>query len=158
VKLNQGTGNAAQVSYLQTSQKFWTPPSAAYRFLYEVDIQPTLSTLNSRQWNIGLDPGTVEFYSDYTLANWQARTGGAGVDTGVAVNVGAAWVHLAFLIDTTLATPAVIYFINGTQVATRTVSLPSAGTNYVLSFGGAQLTTGTCAFTVGDLSVVSSKF
>jgi hypothetical protein len=57
-----------------------------------------------------------------------------------------------------LATPAVIYYINGTQVATRTVSLPSAGTNYVLSFGGAQLTTGTCAFTVGDLSVVSSKF
>lgn len=163
VKLDQGTGNAAQLSGLWTAFPIWAAPSVGYRFLFEVDVQPTTSTLNSREWHIGLEAalgvtGGVEFYSDYTLANWQASTGGVLTDTGIAVNVGTTWTRLAFLIDTTIGTPAVIYFINGAQVATRTASLPAAGANNWIGLSGRQVSTGACAYTVGDLVCTWTKF
>lgn len=164
VKLNQGTGNAAQVSGLWTSFPIWEAPSVTYRALYEFDVQATSSTLNSREWHIGLTSGAsgftneVGFYSDYTLANWQANTGGAFTDTGVAVSVGTTWVRLAFLIDTTLGTPSVTFYINGTLSATRTVNLPAAGTDYYLVLGGRQTLTGVCSFTVGDVVGTWTKF
>lgn len=162
VKLNQGTGNAAQVSYLSTKSPIWTPPAVAYRLLLEFDVQATTSTLNSREWHLGLSttaPGgalsdNVMFYSDYTLANWQADTAGAFTDTGVAVSVGSTWVHFSILIDTGLTTPAALFYINNSLVATRTTGLPVVGTDYNLLFGGRQVTSGACAFTLGE--VVSS--
>jgi hypothetical protein len=96
VKLDQGTGNAAQVSYLHTTFPIWTPPTAAYRFLSKFDLQATTSTLNSREWHIGLlerARSTFGFLSQYNQANWQATTTSRRADTGVAVAVGATWVH-----------------------------------------------------------------
>ena len=164
VLLNQGTGNAGQVSGLWTSYPIWNVPSVPYRFLFEADIQATSSTLLSREWHIGISSGIggftgeVSFYSDNTLANWQGNTASFNTDTGVAVSVGNTWVRFAFLIDTTLATPAVSYLINGTVVATRTTSLPVANTPYFMMLGGRQQTSGVCSFTAGDLVSTWTKF
>lgn len=160
VKLNQGTGNAAQLSYISTAFPVWSPPSSTYRFLLEFDLQASTSTLNSREWHLGLSssnpgnssPGDVAmFYSDYTLANWQAETSTI-TDTGVAVSIGTAWHRFAILIDTTLGTPAALFYIDNALVATKTTGLPVAGTDYYLLFGGRQVLTGTCAFTLGQVT------
>lgn len=166
VKLDQGTGNASQVSYISTTNPIWTPPTVPYRCLLEFDLQPTTSTLNSREWHLGLSttvPGgiladNVTFYSDYTFANWQAQSNSALTDTGVPVSVGSTWVRFAILIDTTLGSPSALYYINGSLVATRTVGLPVAGTAYNLLFGGRQVTSGVCSFTVGDVVMTWTKF
>lgn len=166
VKLNQGTGNAAQQSYISTKIPIWTPPAVPYRCLLEFDLQATTSTLNSREWHLGWSTTTptnniadnVTFYSDYTLANWQAQSNSLLTDTGIAVNVGTSWVRFAVLIDTTLVTPSALFYINNNLVATRTVGLPVAGTDYYLLFGGRQVSTGTCAFTLGDVVATWTKF
>jgi hypothetical protein len=166
VKLDQGTGGAGQQSYISTTNPIWTPPTVPYRCLLEFDLQATTSTLNSREWHLGWSTttptnninDTVMFYSDYTLANWQADTAGAVTDTGVAVSVGSTWVRFAILIDTTLGTPAALFYVNGNLVATRTTGLPAAGTNYNLLFGGRQVTSGVCAFTLGDVVATWTKF
>lgn len=166
VKLDQGTGNAAQQSYLSTTNPIWTPPTVPYRCLLEFDVQATTTTLSSREWHLGWSttaPGgtigdIVTFYSDYTQANWLAQSNSASTDTGVAVSVGSTWVRFAILIDTTLGTPSALYYINGNLVATRTVGLPVAGTAYTLLFGGRQVVSGTCAFTLGDVVATWTKF
>lgn len=164
IKLDQGTGGAGQQSYISTTNGIWTPSGATYRFLLEFDAQATTSTLNSREWHLGLSttmPGsnindTCTFYSDYTLANWQANTGGAQTDTGVPVSIGSTWVRFAILIDTTIITPSVTFYINNSLVATRTTGLPVAGTLYNLLFGGRQNSTGVCSFTLGQVTATWS--
>jgi hypothetical protein len=165
VKLNQGTGNAAQQSYISTAFPIWSPPSVAYRCLLEFDLQATTSTLNSREWHLGWSTTTptnniadnVTFYNDYTEANWQAQSNALVTDTGVAVSIGTAWHKFSILIDTSLATPSALYYIDYSLVATRTVGLPAASTDYYLLFGGRQVSTGTCAFTLGEVVVTCTK-
>lgn len=159
VKLNQGTGGAAQQSYISTAFPIWSPSANPYRCLLEFDVQATTSTLSSREWHLGwstTSPGNniadnVIFYNDYTEANWQAQSNALVTDTGVAVSIGTAWHRFAILIDTTLGTPAAKFYIDYTLVATRTVGLPVAGTDYYLLFGGRQVVSGTCAFTLGQV-------
>lgn len=165
IRLNQGTGNASQQSWMVTGWPIWAPPAVPYRCLLEFDLQPSLSTLNSREWHLGWQTGAasiasdnVVFYNDYTQANWQAQSNGLMTDTGVPVAIGNTWIRFAILIDTTLGTPSALYYINGNLVATRTVGLPAAGTSYGLQFGGRQLTTGTCAFTLGEVVATWTKF
>ena len=165
VKLNQGTGNAGQQSYISTAFPIWSPPAVGYRCLLEFDLQATSSTLTSREWHLGWSTttptnniaDTVMFYSDYTLPNWQGDTGGTLSDSGIAVSVGTAWHKFSVLIDTTLVTPAALFYIDYALVATRTTGLPVAGTDYNLLFGGRQVLTGVCSFTLGEVVATCTK-
>lgn len=163
VLLNQGTANVSHSQNLSTHYPI-TKTFSGQVLCMDFDVQATSSTLNSREWHLGIGGGPsvsavlMGFYTDYTGANWKYGNAETWVDSGVPVNIGGAFDRMRLIMDTTLSTPQVTYFINGTLVGTVTTSLPAAGTALYPTFVGRQVVSGVCSYTLGEVLVWAGKF
>lgn len=115
--LDQGTAHAAHLQVLQTHN----PIACVFNktlFMWEADVIP--QAIGGQEWHVGIGSTasgstgdiTIGFYSDYTLANWQFYNNNVAgkTDTGIPIVTGFIY-RLRFILDKTLATPVVSYFI-----------------------------------------------